>query len=101
MGRRKYTPWKIVTAWKGDVIAPLPIEVDSVFKQVIREIAAEETATWGSKHGDATIIMNLIVSDSDYVRGKRIQARNRYNELKREEKTKRETHQDPIHKEFS
>lgn len=100
MGRRKYTPHKIPTAWKGDKTVKVAHNFDKAFHAAIKEIADEESQRWGSKHGVAPVLMNLAMNNSDHFRDLRARIRKRYNELKKQEKHQREEDHQEIATEF-
>jgi hypothetical protein len=88
--KRKYTPYTIPSAWKGDTLEKVTQKFDQSFIQAVTELADEETKRWGSKHGVAAVITNITLRNTDYFRTKRAQLRKRYLQLKTMEKNQRE-----------
>lgn len=98
--KRKPTPYKIPTAWKGDTLQQMSKKFDKAFIKALEELAQEETERWGSQHGVAPVLTNLAMRNGAYFKEKRSQLRKRYNELKQQEKHQREEEHPEVAAEF-
>lgn len=98
--KRKPTPYRIPTAWKGDTLQQMSKKFDKSFIKALEELAQEESERWGSRHGVAPVLMNLATRNGTYFKEKRSLLRKRYYELKQEEQDQHEEEHPQVAAEF-
>lgn len=84
-------PWILPSKVKGQSMIYPGTPRDADAHQVIKEVAADETAKYGRKISPETIIFNMCFHPSTYTRVVSARMRERYKQLKKEKRNEKKS----------
>lgn len=87
-------PYTLPGRGPGITLKSIHIKVEPEFKEALQAFAATESEKYGVKVAPATVLRDLLTRDDPTVRTKRTELRQRYREIK--ENNRHETNQPPL-----